>query len=120
MNNRLRELRESMKMSGTKVADMLGISPPYYYNLEKGKKRLNGELLVKLSKIFNVPTDYIIGIKDSSKDFSEKPENQESNELKIWKSVIHKAAVSGLKPEDLEKIIDTQLELAKKINKRGD
>lgn len=120
MNNRLRELRESMKMSGTKVADMLGISPQYYYNLEKGNKRLNDELILKLSKIFNVPADYIIGAKELDKDFKEKIKNQEVNELEKWKHVIHKAAISGFKPEDFEKIIDTQLELAKKINKRGD
>ncbi|GFN21930.1 helix-turn-helix domain-containing protein [Thermanaeromonas sp. C210] len=61
---RLREIRESKGLSGTKVAELLGISPQYYYELEKGKKRLNDELLMKLAELYNVSTDYLLGRTD--------------------------------------------------------
>lgn len=62
--SRLREIRESKGLSGTKVAELLGISPQYYYELEKGKKRLNDELLMKLAGLYNVSTDYLLGRTD--------------------------------------------------------
>jgi len=62
--SRLREIRESKGLSGTKVAELLGISPQYYYELEKGKKRLNDELLMKLAELYNVSTDYLLGRTD--------------------------------------------------------
>lgn len=58
--NRLRELRNSKKLSGVDVAEALSITPQYYYELEKGEKRLNEDLLRKLAEYFNTTTDYIL------------------------------------------------------------
>lgn len=62
--NRLRELRKEKDMSGTQVAEMLNISPQYYYDLEKGKRRLNVELAQKIAEIYNVSVDYLLGNTD--------------------------------------------------------
>lgn len=59
--NRIRELREKRKMSGTKLAEMLGVSPQYLYDLEKGERRLNEKLIKRLAQIFNVSADYLLG-----------------------------------------------------------
>ena len=48
--NRLRELRNSRNMSGVDVAEAINITPQYYYELEKGEKRLNEDLLRKLKE----------------------------------------------------------------------
>jgi len=48
--NRLRELRNSRNMSGVDVAEAINITPQYYYELEKGEKRLNEDLLRKLAE----------------------------------------------------------------------
>lgn len=62
--NRIRKLREINKLSGTKLATMLEISPQYLYGLEKGERRLNEELIIQLAQIFGVTTDYLLGFSD--------------------------------------------------------
>lgn len=62
--NRLRELREERGKSGTEIADLLEISPQYYYDLEKGVKRLNEPLIRKLIEIYGVSSDYLLGYAD--------------------------------------------------------
>lgn len=59
--NRIREIREEKGISGTKIAQMLSISPQYYYDIEKGKRNLSAEIVSKLSDIFNVSSDYLLG-----------------------------------------------------------
>lgn len=51
-------------MSGTEIADKLGISAQYYYNIERGKRNLSAEVAAGLSKIFNVSADYLLGLSD--------------------------------------------------------
>ena len=59
--NRLRELRKSRKIKVNKIAEFLGISQPYYYDLEKSSKRLNEDLLNRVADFYGVTTDYILG-----------------------------------------------------------
>lgn len=59
--NRIRELREAQGISGTKLAETLNLSPQYLYELERGDKRLNEDILMRLAETFNVTTDYILG-----------------------------------------------------------
>lgn len=58
--NRLRELRNSRNMSGVDVAEAINITPQYYYELEKGEKRLNEDLLRKLAEFFKCSIDYLL------------------------------------------------------------
>lgn len=62
--NRIRALREEKKISGTIVAKKLGISPQYYYDIEKGKRKLSAEIAEKLSDILQTTTDYLLGKTD--------------------------------------------------------
>jgi transcriptional regulator with XRE-family HTH domain len=65
MGNRIKELRTEEGISGIKLAEMLNISPQYFYDLEKGDKRLNEDILINLARIFNTTTDYILGISNT-------------------------------------------------------
>lgn len=60
----IKEIRKERKMSGTEVADILGISAQYYYDIEKGAKRLSAENAAKLAEIFEVSVDYLLGLKE--------------------------------------------------------
>jgi transcriptional regulator with XRE-family HTH domain len=62
--NRIRELREAKGISGTKLAEMIGISPQYLYDLERGDKRLNEEIIVRLTEALGVTADYLLGLGD--------------------------------------------------------
>jgi repressor LexA len=59
--NNLRMIREKRNITGIAIAGALEITPTYYYELEKGQKRLNETLLHKLAGHLNVSTDYILG-----------------------------------------------------------
>lgn len=64
--HRIKEIRESTiingrKLSGRKIASELGISPQYYYEIERGEKNLSAEMASKLADLFGVTVDYLIG-----------------------------------------------------------
>lgn len=61
---KLRELRLRANLSQQNVADTLGISQQAYANYEAGKREPNNEALSKLSDLFNVTTDYLLGKTD--------------------------------------------------------
>ncbi|MCZ8518859.1 helix-turn-helix domain-containing protein [Paenibacillus caseinilyticus] len=64
--HRIREIRREKDLSGTVVAEKLGISPQYYYDIERGKKTLSAENATKLAEIFGVSTDYLLGLTNTS------------------------------------------------------
>jgi transcriptional regulator with XRE-family HTH domain len=58
---RIREIRQKRDISGVEVANKLGISPQYYYDIERGKKNLSADNAVQLADIFKVTLDYLLG-----------------------------------------------------------
>lgn len=62
---RLRDLRESKGYTQKQIAEMLFTTQPQYYRYESGVRDLTCELLVILSKIYNVSTDYILGLTEN-------------------------------------------------------
>jgi len=66
---RLRELRAEKKMSLQAVADVIGVSKPHVWELEKGKtKNPSLELLKQLAGFYGVTLDFLAGVgeQDSS------------------------------------------------------
>ena len=61
---RLVELRKERKISQRKMAENLNISQPSYIRYEHGTAEPSLENLVKISKLFDVPTDYLLGVID--------------------------------------------------------
>lgn len=57
---RLRDLREDHDLTQKKLADMLHISQNTYSQYENGVRQLPIEILIELSNIYNVSTDYIL------------------------------------------------------------
>jgi len=62
MGNNLREYRRKSGLTAAAIAEAVNISTTYYYELEKGTKRLNIETLESLSKLFGASIDSIAGI----------------------------------------------------------
>ncbi|RFB31994.1 helix-turn-helix domain-containing protein [Brevibacillus sp. VP] len=56
--------RNGKKLSGIAMAKALGISPQYYYEIERGEKNLSADMAGQLAEIFNVTTDYLLGKTD--------------------------------------------------------
>jgi transcriptional regulator with XRE-family HTH domain len=134
--SRIRTIRRQKDLSGTKVAEMLGISAQYYYDIEKGKRNLSAEMATRLAEIFGVTTDYLLGRTDEPNDKSDwdskLPELTEKEERdialtleKILNQLDHENAVSFYgEPMDEETreamriSLESSLRLAKQLAKK--
>jgi putative transcriptional regulator len=71
MYKKLRDLRIKNNMSLVDVANSIGISKTFYFQIENGQRRLLYENAVKIAKIFNVKPDYLF-YDDTLKNINEK------------------------------------------------
>ena len=71
MSNRLKELRRKKKYTTQQMSQMLGISKPFYCQLENRTRRLTYEMAIKIATIFKMKPDSIF-----YNDYVEK-ENEE-------------------------------------------
>lgn len=58
--NRIRDLREDHDFTQQQVAEAIGITQRKYSYLETGVQQWSPELLVRLSKFYNVSIDYLL------------------------------------------------------------
>ncbi|MBE6804390.1 MAG: helix-turn-helix transcriptional regulator [Ruminococcaceae bacterium] len=61
---RLRDMREDNDLTQAQVAEVLGIDQRVYSNYEIGKREIPVHLLIKLAKMYEVSTDYLLGLKN--------------------------------------------------------
>jgi transcriptional regulator with XRE-family HTH domain len=64
LESRLRKIRKERKLPGTEVAKRLNITSQYYYEIERGKKRMSAAMAARLAEMFGVTTDYLLGRSD--------------------------------------------------------
>lgn len=57
MNSKLKKIRENYHYTSKYMSDLLGISKPFYSQIENGRRRLSYDMAVKISKIFNMKPD---------------------------------------------------------------
>ena len=62
---RLKELRLENSMSQADVGKVLKCTQVAYGMYENGKRRLPITSLIELARLFNVSTDYILGLSDN-------------------------------------------------------
>lgn len=62
LNEFIRELREDRDLVQAQVAEVLGIAQQYYSKYETGEYELPIRHLIGLAKLYNLNTDYILGI----------------------------------------------------------
>lgn len=71
---RIRKIRRAKELSGTEIAERLGISAQYYYSIERGARTLSAEIAAQLAKIFGVSADYLLGLSDDEEGQNETRE----------------------------------------------
>ena len=64
MYQRIRDLREDHDFTQKFVANLLSFSHTNYARVERGEVALTADVLVQLSKLYNVSTDYLLGLTD--------------------------------------------------------
>ena len=70
MNNyyqRLRDLREDHDYSQKYVAEYLCMKQPQYSRYERGERDIPTDVLIRLARLYNTSTDYLLGL---TKDMS--------------------------------------------------
>lgn len=75
MYKRIKDLREDNDLTQTQIASKLNISQRGYSHIETGNNDISTEILIKLSNIYGVNTDYILGISDNPIKYKKKNEN---------------------------------------------
>ncbi len=68
--NRIRELRKNMNLSQENLAAILGTTQQAVSRMEIGAYDIPTDLLIKMSELFNVTTDYILTCSDIKRDLS--------------------------------------------------
>ncbi len=67
MFQRIRDLREDHDLTQSQVAKILSCSQQVYSNYELGQRDIPTDVLIKLSRFYDVSTDYILGLKNDPK-----------------------------------------------------
>lgn len=62
---RLKELRKENNYSQYEIAELMGIVQVTYSHYELGKRSISIQNLVKIAQIYNVSTDYLLGLSDN-------------------------------------------------------
>ena len=62
LNERIREIRLAKKMSQVELARLLNVTKQSVSNWENDNIQPSIDILIKISKIFNVSTDYLLGL----------------------------------------------------------
>lgn len=69
-DNRIRELRKSLSMSQEALAERIGTTQQAVSRMENNANDIPSDLLIEMSKKFNVTTDYLLGISDTKRDYN--------------------------------------------------
>ena len=64
LGERLKELREEHKWTQKEVAQLLGLHSVTYLHYEKAQREPPLSVLAAMAKLFEVTTDYLLGLTD--------------------------------------------------------
>ena len=64
---RLRDLREDHDLTQDNVADYLDMKQPQYSRYERGLRDIPTDVLIRLAKLYQTSTDYILGLTNNPK-----------------------------------------------------
>ncbi len=67
MYRRIRDLREDKDLTQKQLAKELNCSQQVYSNYELGQRDIPTYILIKLSRFYQVSTDYILGLTNNPK-----------------------------------------------------
>lgn len=85
---RIRELRDMQHYTREALAEKIGISSKFLYEIETGKKGFSSDILCRISRVLSVSCDYIM--------FGEETEHQSTQKMV--------GALKGLKPLQIRKM----------------
>lgn len=105
LNCRIEELRKDFGMSQASLGKLLNVSQQAVAKWEKGIAEPDSNNIARISKLFNVSTDYLLGLTDnptpSKKEYTEQDElNYELSKLTEEKRKKAESYIKFLKTEE--------------------
>lgn len=97
IGQRIRFLRNREDMSQEALAEKLGISRPAVSEIEKGSRRVTSDELIRLSKVFHVSVDYLLGLAKEPKVVLEKAPAKSKKETQDIRISVPQQNVKKLK-----------------------
>ena len=79
----LKAIRQSKRMTQKQVAEHIGVNTQTYATYERGRNEPPAEIIIRLSYLYNIPTDFIM-----QKDNVTKEKSTVLNQLDDFKAVI--------------------------------
>ena len=76
MYRRIRDLREDLDLKQSDVAQYLNCTQVCYSYYESGKRDIPTNILIKLSNLFEVSVDYILGLTDIREPYKRNKKNK--------------------------------------------
>ena len=70
MYQRIRDLREDKDLKQRELAEILNCSQRVYSNYELGQRDIPTDVLIRLSRFYQVSTDYILGLTNNPKQIN--------------------------------------------------
>ena len=98
MKNRIRELREEMKLTQTQLAQRLSLSKPTISKYEDGSVDMSTETLSICSRLFDCSVDYILHLTNNRKESLKAPDE--------YTLLMAQAKNANISPERLRKLIE--------------
>ena len=115
--NRIRELRKSLNISQETLAEKIGTTQQAVSRMENNAYDIPSDILIEISKQFNVTTDYILGISDVKRDYNGQYRmNQEMD--KCYDIVLRYQKLSEINQKTLRCILE-RLEQAQKESEKA-
>jgi len=65
-HDKIKKLRNDLKLTQPQVADYIGITYQNYQLIEYGKSKPSFDTLIKLCKCLNASADYLLGLKENN------------------------------------------------------
>ncbi|HBF5457530.1 helix-turn-helix domain-containing protein [Clostridioides difficile] len=93
VHERIKFLRENMNMSQKELSEKSKINASVMNRIESGERPIRDDELIVFANIFNVSTDYLLGLSDNKNKFIEKLDSPEDikNILKIFTELSEEA-----------------------------
>jgi transcriptional regulator with XRE-family HTH domain len=79
----IKSLREQIGISQQKLADSLGVLRPTVSQIESGERKITADELVKLSEIFNVSIEYLLGFEKEPEVILDEGKKEKEMETQI-------------------------------------
>ena len=114
MQGRLRELRDSRRMTQSVMGDAIGASQQNISKYEKDICSMPVDLVVRIADFFNVTTDYLLGRLDEKRGKNEQARINEK--LDEYEDLIE--TYSGLEKRDQEVVRAMMEEMKKRALER--